>query len=152
MAGKGVASASHFYNTEELILLQTGERKTFEDPLFTDLASHDRSKEESSAQAEGEDLTGDSLVGFPKVCRLLKFQRSSITWGWNNKRRIISLHAQIACYLMRLEWKMAWTYCRRCYDWPCRRGCCSYPCRHRREKKSHSDTMKQLHHFFFFFK
>lgn len=41
------------------------------DRLFTDLASHDRSKEETSPQAEGVDLTGDSLDGFTEVCRPL---------------------------------------------------------------------------------
>lgn len=48
--------------------------------IITDLASHDRSKEETSALAEGVDFTGDSLDGFTKVRRPLQLQHPSITW------------------------------------------------------------------------
>lgn len=50
------------------------------DQLNTDLARHYRSKEEASTQAEGVDLSGDSLNGFTIVCCPLQFQHSSITW------------------------------------------------------------------------
>lgn len=49
------------------------------DQLYTDLACHYRGKEEASTEAEGVDLTGDSLDGFTIVCRPPQFQHSPIT-------------------------------------------------------------------------
>lgn len=126
--------------------------------LFTDLASHYRSKEETPAQAEGVDLVGDSLDGFTEVCRPLEFQRSSITWGgrqkdiflgWRGESFLSSssrLDPGFVCF--RFDLKMAWTHCRRCCDCTWRRGRCPCPCRHRREQSSVSDTVKRSHQVF----
>lgn len=56
-----------------------------------------------------------------------------------------SRHHLATCYDPGLSLKVAWTHCRRCCDWPWRRGCCPCPCRHRGEQKSASDKVKRLH-------